>query len=402
MNFSRVAVNLGIAVLALGVGIGIGRSQSGDVKMLQGEGVEEHLVSILHLQEPLVRARALTDFFSQQNPTHLEIIEAVYTQERPQVDEVAEVLFAAWWARFDPAGAFGGRIPPNWGGDDPWSRTVMLEWVRKDPQTALAAALALPPKPESVKLESLRSVIKGWFDHPQTDPNDLLAIIDQVTEVRPRGELVILWVSRMIETRGVDYAIDYAESMPEDPYELRTKRELMGRLAAQLIPVNSERAVEFTERNAGTPAGNKTATYMINRWAHDDGPAAFVWALATDVPQKHKVVERAWRAFLIGDREAALSWMSMQSYSKPLEPAYSLYLMNLAKKDHQRALELSTQIEDPSSLIQVWQSVGRSWIAKDPIGAEAWMMGLDLPPEVVRNIRARKPDPIRGRINPGG
>lgn len=402
MNFSRVAVNVGIAVLALGVGIGIGRSQSGDVKILQGEGVEKHLVSILQLPEPLVRARALTDFFSQQNPTHLEIIEAVYTAERTQVDEVAEALFAAWWARFDPAGAFGGRIPPNWGGDDPWSRTVMREWVRKDPQTALAAALAVPPQPESVKLESLRSVVKGWFDHPQTDPNDLLAIIDQVKGVRPRGELVIIWVSRMIETRGVDYAIDYAESMPEEPAQLRIKRELMGRLAAQLIPIDAKRAVEFTERNARTPAGNKTATYMINRWAHDDGPSAFEWALATDVPGKHNVVERAWRAFLIGDREAALSWMSMQRYSKEIEPAYSLYLMNLAKTDHQRALELSTQLEGRSSLVQVWQAVGRSWIAKDPIGAEAWMMGLDLPQETLRSIRARKPDLLRGRIDQGG
>lgn len=402
MNFPRVAVSLGIAVLALGLGIAIGRSQSGDVKMVQGEDVEKHLISILEIPEPLVRTRALTDFFSVQNPSHLETIEAVYTAERAQADKVAEVLFAAWWARFDPAGAFGGRIPPNWGGEDPWIRTVMREWVRKDPQTALAAALEVPSQPESVKLESLRAIVKGWFDHPQSDPDELLPIIDQVKGVRPRGELLIIWVNRMIETRGVDYAMDYAESMPEEPAALRIKRELMGRLAAQLIPVDPKLAAAFTERNAGTPAGNKTATYMINRWAHDDGPAAFEWALATDVKGKHNIVERAWRAFLIGDREAALSWMSQQSYSKEIEPAYSLYLMNLAKTDHQRALELSTQLQDRGSLLQVWQSIGRNWIAEDPIGAEAWMMGLDLPAETLRNIRARKPDILRGRIDPEG
>jgi glycosyltransferase involved in cell wall biosynthesis len=276
----------------------------------------------------------------------------------------------------------------------------MREWVRKDPQTALAAALAVQPQPQSAKLEALRSVVNGWFDHPETDPNDLLDIIDQVTEVRPRGELVILWVNRMIEARGIDYAINYAESMPENRYEMRIKKELMGRLAAQLVAVDTERAVEFTERNSKTEAGRKVATYMINRWAHDDGPTAFAWALANDLPAKVHIVERAWRSFLIGDRAAALDWMSEQPYSKAIEPAYSLYLMNLAKHDHQRALELSSQIEDHSRHLMIWQSVGRSWIAEDPIGAEAWMSGLDLPPSVVQNIRARKPDPTRGRIDP--
>lgn len=398
MKFSSIASSVAVGVLLFVAGLLIGRSQSDGSEMVRGEEVEERLVSILYLDDPLEKTRALSTFFAQLSPTNLELVESIYEAERPEVDEVARVIFAAWWARFDPGGAFGGRIPPNWGGDDSWSRTVMREWVRQDPATALEAALALPPRPEPVKLEALRSLVNGWFDHPDTDPDELLAIFDQLPDVRPRGELLILWVNRMIESRGVDYAIEYAESIPEDENRLRVKRELMGRLAAQLVPIDLERAVEFTERNSDTEAGSKTAFYMVSRWAHDEGAPAIEWAMASSLDTKDKTVERAWRSALIGDREAAMAWMDKQSYSEALEPAYALYLANLATRDHQRALELAAQVKSRQRLLQIWQAIGRAWIAEDPISAEAWMASLDLPPDVVRNIRARRSTDSQGRI----
>ena len=125
---------------------------------------------------------------------------------------------------------------------------------------------------------------------------------------------------------------------------------------------------------------------------------AIEWAVVSPIGKKDKTVERAWRSALIGDREAALAWMEKQSYSEALEPAYALYLANLAGRDHQRALELSAQVKSRQRLIHIWQAIGRNWIAEDPISAEAWMTSLDLPPDVVRNIRARRSPASQGHI----
>ena len=388
-----------LSVLIFTAGFLFGRTQSDEPSMVPADEVEARLVAILRMPETQVRARALANFFSGLNASNLETVEEVYAFYRPDVDAVASVLFASWWARFDPGGAFAGRIPPNWGGDDFWTRSVVREWVRSDPSTALAAVEALPPQPEVVKLEAVRALVAGWFDHADTNPGDLLDLFNRIAQVRARGEIFLLWAGRMVETRGADYAMEFVESMPEGKDELRVKRELMGRLAAQLVPVDIDRAIALTERNLDKPAGTKVAYYLVGRWGHEDGPAAMEWAAASRAPNQFRVVERAWRSFNLADREAARAWMAEQPYSKAIEPAYAMYLTDIAQGDYRRALELSSKLEEQRYRDQVWQAIGRSWIAVDPAGAEAWMAQIDLHPEIVRRVRAGTPPPDIGRID---
>ena len=390
MKLSRIASHAGVAVVCLAVGILIGRSQSDQRPMVHGEEVGERLAMILRMPEPDVRARALSSFFAQVNPSNLETVEEVYKRALHEVDEVAEVFLAAWWARFDPAGAMGGRIPPSWGGNDLWTRTVIREWVRKDPEGARAAVAMLPPQPEAAKLEAFRSLIMGWFEHPDTDPDALLMVFNQVGELRPRGELVLMWLNRMLAARGVDYATEYTESMPDNKQILRIKREMLGRLAGIIVRTDPERAVAFAERNLDTEAGNKIAYYMVSRWARKDGPAAMQWALPLGGKTHHKVIERGWRSFQAADRDAAVAWIEAQPTSPELEPAYARYVSSVASTDYLRALELSEQIQDERRQRKVWQAIGRKWIAEDPVGAEAWMAQLDLPAETLKRIRMKK------------
>jgi hypothetical protein len=400
MTILRIALACAFTIIVFALGYWLGSSRSSVDAPVQGVNAEERLVTLLQMQEPMLRARALALFFSDLIPTDVEAIEQVYRDQRRHVDEVAEVLFAAWWARFDPAGALDGRIPPNWGGDDPWTRTVVREWIRADPVSGLAAVMTIPPNPEAMRLEACRALIWGWFEHGDTDPDALIPVIDQINLVRPRGEMLNQWAKAMLDARGVDYAIRYAESMPEDP--MRVKREMMGRLAAIVVMDDPDRAVDFTERNADSEAGTKMRVYLVNRWAYVDGPAAMAWALSVQSKNREDVVERAWRSFLIGDRDKALAWMAEQPHSAALEPAYVMYLIDVAREDHRRALALSESIDDPEDRLRIWQAVGRSWIVEDADAAEAWMAEMDLPPEVVEKIRARKERRPVGRIQPHG
>ena len=116
-------------------------------------------------------------------------------------------------------------------------------------------------------------------------------------------------------------------------------------------------------------------------------------------PARYDSSERAWRGFSIGNREDAAAWMEQQPYSRSLEPAYALYLMELARSDHARALELSAPMQDPSYRRNVLQAVGQNWMDKDPAAAEAWLEQADLPAELVRLVRGRSPQGQRGRID---
>ena len=111
-------------------------------------------------------------------------------------------------------------------------------------------------------------VIDGWFDHADTDPDELLVLFDGLRDLGHINDLIRLWIRRMVETRGVDYSFEYAESMPEDPTtSLRVKREFMGRLAALVVTIDLEQAMVFAEKNMTTEAGTRMAYYLVGAWA---------------------------------------------------------------------------------------------------------------------------------------
>ena len=399
MRIPSVVSHLVLALLCLVLGLLIGRSQSDERPLVHGEEAGEQLVAILQTPEPDVRIDALSTFFAQLHPSNRDLVHEIYERRVYDVDATAKVLFAAWWARFDPAGALEGRVGMRWGGDDPWTGTVFREWTRRDPETALEAFLMLPSHPAPRKLEAARSVIQGWFDHPDTDPSELLVIFSQLSEVRPRGELVIVWIQRMLETRGTDYSIEYAESIPEEPEDaLRVKRELMARLAGMIVTSDRDKAVAYAERNKESEAGSKIPYYMVTRWAAFEGPEAISWAMPLRSAISHKVVERGWRAFYRNHPAEARAWIETQPFTLELEPAFTLYAIGVARDDYRKARQLAEKIETPRRRLQVRKAVARAWFVDDPVGAEAWMAEVELPEEVVQSVRKLEPGNEAGRL----
>ncbi len=388
----RIALSIGAAAACVAVGILIGRSQSEPGAILHGEGVEERLVAILMMREPLERARALAVFFQEVHPSEFEVVDEVYKRRYfPADDAVARVLYASWWARFDPTGAFEGRRHDPLGDDNPWARAVAREWTRRDPAAAQDRFDSFARLSPLERFGASLGAIDGWFDHADTDPDELLVLFEGLRDLRRFNDLIRLWVQRMVDSRGVETSLDYAESMPEDKLGLRVKRELMGRLAARVVTIDLERAMVFAEENMTTKAGTKVAYYMVGAWARLDGPSAIRWAMPFRLPNSHKVVERAWKNFLLTDPGSAVQWIESQPASPDLEPAYALYVARVATEDHRRALALAEQIQDERRLNHARQAIGRAWIVKDPAGAEAWLGEVDLPEKIEERIRAVKP-----------
>lgn len=388
MKPSSIAFLLVITLVALAVGHWSGRIASEDViPQVPGDTAEARLVAILRTPDPGLRMRQLFEFFEAADSAQADELREVLVREHHDVDQIAKVVFAEWWARFDPAAAMNRPLQQNWGGDDAWSRVVIREWARRDPQAALARALEVPKEPETVQFETYRALIQGWFDRSDTDPDDLLPIFERFTLLRPRGELIKIWVNLMLRTRGIDYSIAYAEAMPESDKTLVVKQQLMGRLASLLVGDDMEKALAFANRNAATKAGDKLGWYFVSAWAQIDGPAAVAWAL--QLPETRisfKIVERAFVKFQATDRASAHAWMEAQPFSVKLEPAYAIYVSSVAEEDHQRAIALAEKFVNQRHRYRAYQAIGRSWIDDDREAAEAWVRSLDLPDELVKRI----------------
>lgn len=388
MKPSSIASLLVVALVALAIGHWSGRL-AGDERLpeVAGDTAEDQLVAILRTPDTGLRMRQLFRFFEGADPAEADALREVLVREHHDVDQIAKVLFAEWWAGFDPEAAMGNRLHENWGGDDAWSRVVIREWARRDPQAALARTLQVPRNPETVRFEAYRALVQGWFDRSDTDPDDLLSLFDDLSLVRPRGELIRIWVTLMLRTRGVDYSIAYAEAMPEEGDDLGVKQQLLGRLASMLVDVDFDKALAFANRNVVTKAGNKLGWYFVSAWAPIDGPAAVAWAL--QIPESRisfKIVERAFVKFQASDLEAAHAWIEAQPLTPELEPAYAVYVARVAAEDHQRARELAKNLASERFQYRAIQAIGRNWLDDDRAAAEAWVRGQDLPAELVERI----------------
>ena len=388
MKPSSIVPLLVVALVALAVGHWSGRiAGEGGIPEVAGVSTEARLVAILRVPDPGLRMRQLLEFFEQADPAQADELREVLVREHHDVDQIAKVIFAEWWAGSNPAAAMDNPLPENWGGDDAWSRVVIREWARQDPQAALAHALEMSGMQEDEQFETYRALIQGWFDRSDTDPNDLLPIFERFLLLRPRGELIKIWVNLMLRTRGIDYSIAYAEAMPENDETLVVKQQLMGRLASLLVSQNFDKALAFANRNAATKAGDKLGWYFVTAWAQIDGPAAVAWALQLPKTRiSFKIVERSFVKFQATDRAAAHTWMAAQPFSKGLEPAYAIYVSSVAVEDHQRALVLAEKFVSQRHRYRAYSAIGRNWIDDDREAAEAWVQSLDLPDELVKRI----------------
>ena len=72
-----------------------------------------------------------------------------------------------------------------------------------------------------------------------------------------------------------------------------------------------------------------------------------------------------------------------------LEPAYELYLKQLAKRGEPALAAANLiHIENAKRHDRIVAAVARSWLEQDPSAAEAWIATADLSPALLKRIRA--------------
>ena len=402
MNSKTILTHLVAALAAFGLGWSLsGGFNSGSAdpgSSLASGDPATALESALSVSDPIERARRLADFFDQTDPSAaLGLHEILRTRVHGlYVDEMAEQLFASWWARSDPETALRNPVNPPWVDRHPWARTVLGEWARRDPVAAALAVQQMPAGPLIGRLSGAREVVDAWLELDTIpDPTPLLGVFKQL-EPMARGGAISLFVGRMIEKSGIDATLDFVRSVPPDSVEGGSiQHEFLARTAVVLIDHDIDRAIAWADEQQDGPNGAGVQKHLAYYWGLRDGRAAIEWALALpDGPAKSTIVKRAWISFSRKHREDAADWISSRAPDVLMRAAYTDFTRNLGESDPQAAIALANRAVDEEFRHSLLVAAVRGWTTSNPDAAAAWLTASDLPEGIKRTARSRPPKPV--------
>jgi len=387
-------------VVALLVGIALGGALSptsssrgdADPAVQAADDPTAALESIISMESPRERARALVDLLDRTHPSSGLLVHEKLAELRtePGMDEIVEILVAEWWADAAPQIAFVHPVDPLWPDRHPWARTVVEEWAEKDPVAAAIAVQNMPEGPNKGRKSAARAVLDSWLTlETMPDPKTLLGVVAQLEPMARSGALHHV-AKTLIEHRGIDEALDVIRDMPDE----RTpggsvQQELLARTGVALLDFDSDRAVAWAAEHAGAPAGPGIHKHIAYYWGVNEGRPALEWALdLPGSPSKAMIVKRAWISYSRKHRDDAADWLRSRQPHPEMKDAYRDFIRSLAETEAENALELAERAEDPDYRDDLLAAAAEGWMTVDPEAAQAWLAGSGLPPELTQRVRA--------------
>jgi len=362
---------------------------------LWGDAAE--IQQILLEPDALVRAEALAAELRSLAPLALDDVLSAYDTVFLDIGDFELELLAEWWARFDPEAAFAWS-QKDWRASHPVvAQAVLRAWARSDPAAALRAAEQ--ESRHSVRRAAVGAVLVGW---EQGGAPGSFEYVQSLPAGHDRQRYLAFVARRKVLRDGVDAAIRWAESQPDEPHEF--KLNLFRRVASAAAQVEPLRAAAWAKQQLSGPFGNQLPQRVGTRWVIRQPEAAMEWfAELPEGTDRDTGLRETYRAWLGFDKAAAHAWMAEREPAAWLDPARALYAISLYKDpdaDPLIALEqaLSIRAEQPR-----WATVGRIWrvwYVRDAEAAEAWFLEQEsgIPPF----YRARIPSIPSGMLKAAG
>ncbi|MHA7837855.1 MAG: hypothetical protein ACX98W_10385 [bacterium] len=373
----RLAWAIGLGLFALMLGGCDGDSGSAgssfrerpDAPALWGDAGE--IEEILLEPDALVRAERLGRRLGSLAPSALEDVLSAYDAVFLDVGDFELELLAEWWARFDPEAAYAWT-KEEWRASHPLvGQAVLRAWARVDPEAALRAA-----EQEalfSVRRPAVGAVLQGWQEggHPGS-----FEYVESLPPGHDRQRYLSYVARRKVLRDGVESTLEWAESQPDEPREL--KLNLFRRVASAVGEVDPERAAAWVESQLGGPFGDQLPQRLGVRWVAREPEAAMQWF--STLPKSHDRemgLQETYRRWLRLDKPAAQEWMAGQERAEWLDPARALYAMSRFRDDLDQpvaAIEEALSIEDQALRWPTLGRIWRVWYFRAPEEAEAWFV----------------------------
>jgi len=343
------------------------------------EGVAAEVRTILLKPDLLERTREISTRLEGLGPESLEGVKAAYATIFNDLGDTDLVLFAEWWARFDPAGAFEWANS-NWQAEHPAVITAVLRaWARQDPAAALQGAQVPAPNLRSAYTEAC---LVGW---EESGIPGVLEFVKRQPAGHDRQRAIQVIARRKVLRDGPEAAFAWAETLPEDDRDF--KQNVLRRVASSAAELNPRRAAEWAESLIGGEFESGLAQRVSTRWGRRDPASALEWLSTLPAGRaRDDGVRETYRKWLAYDLEPAIAYVEEATLEPWLDPAVSLLARRISVDDPLGALDWAGKIRDEELRLYTTGVVARSWVIRDEPAARAWVEQADLPDYLRRKI----------------
>ena len=346
------------------------------------------------LQRAYLMSHALHDLDSDDLPALLKVLE---DRNMGIVAEEVRLIMLAW-ARFDAPGAYewAREVPRSW--RETLITHAMYAWAYHDGPAAMRAAEEI--EDSEFKEQMKHNALQGWLRGD--DKQGVSDYIANYPDVKRRGRLYFLLAGEIVMTEGLDAAMRWVESLPDDaPNNL--KLGSFNNVAKMLAGEDPVRATEWYLAHRTRPYSAEALTGIARRWVqHHDRPAAFEWLLAMSsdgirAGERGDAIAAGFRAWMQADPEAAQAWLLTKLPNPALDPAIKEALKRLLSQDPGASMAWAQRFDDEAERHAQSLRVGIRWRGQDPEAFDDWLKESDLPEEIRWKIlAARAPAPARG------
>lgn len=362
---SATVLTLGLAACGAPEGDGL----SGG---LGPERAGERAREILAAPEPFERTSRFAGLLLVAGPDALEPVRAALDASFIGHGEPELVVFAMWWARFDPEAAFAWSVDDARA--DAWGvvREIFRAWARSDPDTAFARLADVPSHRQDPALDGL---VAGWHD---SDRPGLVEQVRGIPDLVSQQRMAEKLAEQLVARRGAEGAIRWLEELPPSGF-----RAMLGRRIASAAAWQGDAAAVADWAAALVTAGDERPSGLprriATRWLLRDPEAAWAWleSLPAGKDRDDGVMEafRDWSRLQPGP---AVRWIREVELEPWLEPAFAIYARRLSHRQPEEAIQLLERFSDEEERDRFLVIVLRNWASKDPAAARAWLDGADL------------------------
>jgi hypothetical protein len=346
----------------------LARTRKNVANSLPLPGLTGEVSDVLLLPDPILRMERLASLLGRLDASSLEQVREAYRGVVFERGDLELVLFAEWWARFDPEGAFDWTRH-RWETSLPWvSTAVVRAWARIDPQAAYRAAGPLTGEDQPFAPD-VTAVVIGWAESGKPGLDEFIARLPAGHQARA----TTVALRRRIRRDGPEASIAWAESAP-----LEAKLRIYQRMASGLAESYPQAATAFAEKHMNGDFGKRLPRRVATRWAKSNPVAAMEW-LSTIAPGQNRddAVTETYRRWLGRDPTRAKAWLEENvraSDQRWLEPAMSLYAHEISLDAPAEAAAWAQEmVHDPELRVAAIANPVRSWLLQDEAAARDWV-----------------------------
>ncbi len=327
-------------------------------------------------RDPLERVERVAELLSEAGPDQLDTIQAAVESAPLAWGDLEYSLFAAWWARFDPAAAIAYCEEELRLNHPRVIAEVLRTWGRTDPQGAIDSGWLVGRTMDTQGLnpDYVDPLVVGWFESGQPGLENWIQGLDPSSKATALSAYMRMKILR----DGRRPALEWARTAPFTP---DLQRLLLGTGLNIVARQEPELAVEWLDIAAKEGIDVRTFVARIARgWANHEPRAAMEWVTTREIDpgERWRTVHDVARIWLNKDEKAVEEWLATHSADAWTDLVRKQAIAHHVKKNKYRVdwpalmARAATFVNEDQRRNQYLWNIQR-WKAIEPEAATAWL-----------------------------